>query len=838
MNTYAPEEVERKWQRIWEEKGSFHVEADPKRPKYYVLEMFPYPSGRIHMGHVRNYSIGDVVARFKRMEGYNVLHPMGWDAFGMPAENAAIKHGVHPAAWTFENIDTMRVQLKRLGYSYDWRRELATCHPGYYVHEQKFFLDFLKRGLAYRKKSPQNWCETCHTVLANEQVIEGCCWRCDNKVVQKDLEQWFLRITAYADELLDDLKKLEGGWPERVLTMQRNWIGKSVGAQIDFPLERPTASGVTSITVFSTRQDTVFGATFMSLAAEHPLVAELIADSPEKDTVLAFAAKVRDMDRIVRTAEDMEKEGVFTGAYCINPVTGARMPIHVANFVLMGYGTGAVMAVPAHDQRDFEYAKKYGLPMKVVITPKDETLDVASLTEAYTDPGVLVDSGEFTGMDNEAAKERIADFLEAKDMGRRSVNYRLRDWNVSRQRYWGAPIPVIYCPKCGVVPVPESDLPVLLPREVKTRPDGRSPLPETPDFVNTTCPVCGEAARRETDTFDTFFESSWYFARYTSARQTDRPFAPEEVGYWLPVDQYIGGIEHAILHLLYSRFFVKALRDDGYVAFDEPFTNLLTQGMVIKDGSKMSKSKGNVVDPDVMIKRYGADTVRLFALFAAPPEKDLDWSDTGIDGAARFLSRLWRLVRDELSGMLTAALPCEAFSDADLTALPPVFKELRRREHLLAHKAGSDIRERFQFNTAIAAAMETVNFLFANVEALRREPKGARVVSSAVATVLTVLSPMAPHICEELWEDMGHADSLAGRAWPAHDPKALLTDEVEVVIQVNGKLRGKIDVARDAARDDVERLALAEPNVARHLTGKTIRKVVVIPGKLVNVVAG
>ena len=838
MNTYAPEEVERKWQRIWEEKGSFHVEADPKRPKYYVLEMFPYPSGRIHMGHVRNYSIGDVVARFKRMEGYNVLHPMGWDAFGMPAENAAIKHGVHPAAWTFENIDTMRVQLKRLGYSYDWRRELATCHPGYYVHEQKFFLDFLKRGLAYRKKSPQNWCETCHTVLANEQVIEGCCWRCDNKVVQKDLEQWFLRITAYADELLDDLKKLEGGWPERVLTMQRNWIGKSVGAQIDFPLERPTASGVTSITVFSTRQDTVFGATFMSLAAEHPLVAELIADSPEKDTVLAFAAKVRDMDRIVRTAEDMEKEGVFTGAYCINPVTGARMPIHVANFVLMGYGTGAVMAVPAHDQRDFEYAKKYGLPMKVVITPKDETLDVASLTEAYTDPGVLVDSGEFTGMDNEAAKERIADFLEAKDMGRRSVNYRLRDWNVSRQRYWGAPIPVIYCPKCGVVPVPESDLPVLLPREVKTRPDGRSPLPETPDFVNTTCPVCGEAARRETDTFDTFFESSWYFARYTSARQTDRPFAPEEVGYWLPVDQYIGGIEHAILHLLYSRFFVKALRDDGYVAFDEPFTNLLTQGMVIKDGSKMSKSKGNVVDPDVMIKRYGADTVRLFALFAAPPEKDLDWSDTGIDGAARFLSRLWRLVRDELSGMLTAALPCEAFSDADLTALPPVFKELRRREHLLAHKAGSDIRERFQFNTAIAAAMETVNFLFANVEALRREPKGARVVSSAVATVLTVLSPMAPHICEELWEAMGHADSLAGRAWPAHDPKALLTDEVEVVIQVNGKLRGKIDVARDAARDDVERLALAEPNVARHLTGKTIRKVVVIPGKLVNVVAG
>ncbi len=838
MSRYTPEEVERKWQGIWEETGAFHVEADPSRPKYYVLEMFPYPSGRIHMGHVRNYSIGDVVARFKRMEGFNVLHPMGWDAFGMPAENAAIKHGVHPAAWTFENIDTMRVQLKRLGYSYDWRRELATCHPGYYAHEQKFFLDFLKRGLAYRKKSPQNWCQTCHTVLANEQVIEGCCWRCDNPVVQKDLEQWFLRITAYADELLDDLKLLEGGWPERVLTMQRNWIGKSVGAQIDFPLETPTASGQTAVTVFTTRQDTVYGATFMSLAAEHPLVAELIEGSPEKEKVLAFVDTARNMDRIVRTADDLEKEGVFTGASCVNPFPGGKMPTHVPNFVLMGYGTRAVMPVPAHDQRDFEFARKYSLPMQVVITPPGETLDVAAMTEAYTDPGVLVDSGQFTGLDNETAKARIADFLEERKMGRRSVHYRLRDWNVSRQRYWGAPIPVIYCPTCGVVPVPEADLPVLLPREVKTRPDGRSPLPETPEFVNTVCPACGQAARRETDTFDTFFESSWYFARYASARKADAPFDPAEVGYWLPVDQYIGGIEHAILHLLYSRFFVKALRDAGYVAFDEPFSHLLTQGMVIKDGSKMSKSKGNVVDPDVMITKYGADTVRLFALFAAPPEKDLDWSDTGIDGAARFLSRLWRLATEELAGLLRAASPCSPFTDAALAALPPVFKELRRREHLLAHKAGSDIRERFQFNTAIAAAMETVNFLFANVAALRAEPKGAKVVSSAMATILTVLSPMAPHICEELWQAMGHGESLSGRPWPVHDEKALLTDEVEVVIQVNGKLRGKISVGRDTPKAEVERLALAEPNVAKHLEGKTLRKVVVIPGKLVNVVAG
>jgi leucyl-tRNA synthetase len=837
MSKYVPEDVEKKWQAIWEEGGHFRVEADPSRPKYYVLEMFPYPSGRIHMGHVRNYSIGDVVARFKRMEGYNVLHPMGWDAFGMPAENAAIKHKLHPAAWTLDNIDTMRAQLKRLGYSYDWRREIATCHPGYYVHEQRFFLEFLKRGLVYRKLSPQNWCETCGTVLANEQVIDGCCWRCDQPVVQKDLEQWFLRITDYAEELLADLDKLSGGWPERVLTMQRNWIGKSTGAELAFALAEPTAEAA-DITVFTTRPDTLFGATFMSLAAEHPLVPALTAGKPQEAQVREFVEKVRNMDRIVRTADDLEKEGVFTGSYCVNPATGQRIPVYVANFVLMGYGTGAVMAVPAHDQRDFEFARKYDLPVKVVITPEGASLDPATMEAAYTEPGVLVDSGSFSGLPNEEAKGKITAWLAETGRGKESVHYRLRDWNISRQRYWGAPIPVIYCEHCGIVPVPDKDLPVILPRDLPLLPDGRSPLPHSPSFTDVPCPVCGAKARRETDTLDTFFESSWYFARYACAREAGRPFNPDEAGYWLPVDQYIGGIEHAILHLLYSRFFVKALRDCGHLSLDEPFSNLLTQGMVIKDGSKMSKSKGNVVDPDLMVQKYGADTVRVFALFAAPPEKDLDWSDTGIDGASRFLSRLWRLATEELAGLLSAMPPCAGVEALGLAGLPPLFGELRRREHAMVAKAGADIRERFQFNTAIAAAMELVNFLYANVEALRAEPRGARAVSSAMASLLTVLSPIAPHICEELWQAMGHDTLLLHQAWPAHDPAALVTDEVEVVVQVNGKLRGKINVARDAAKDAVEAAALAEANVAKHIAGKTVRKVIVVPGKLVNVVVG
>jgi leucyl-tRNA synthetase len=828
MKRYEPLSIEAKWQKKWTGERCFHVEADASRPKYYVLEMFPYPSGRIHMGHVRVYTIGDVVARFKRMHGFNVLHPMGWDAFGLPAENAAIKHGLHPAKWTYENIDNMRSQLQKMGYSLDWERELATCDPSYYRWEQLFFLKFFEKGLVYRKNSPQNWCPDCHTVLANEQVEDGKCWRCDSEVEQKDLEQWFLRITSYTEELLKDLETLSGGWPERVLTMQRNWIGKSVGCEIDFPLE----DGSGSVRVFTTRQDTLWGATFMSLAAEHPLAEKLIAGKPQEEEARAFIEKIRTLDRIKRQADDLEKEGVFTGSYCTNPVTGLKMPIYLANFVLMGYGTGAVMAVPAHDQRDFEFAKKYGLPLKVVINPKGETLAGEALTAAYTDPGVLADSGPFTGQGSESAKVGIADWLEAENKGTRAVNYRLRDWNISRQRYWGAPIPMVYCDTCGVVPVPEKELPVTLPLDIQVRPDGRSPLPDCAEFVNVTCPKCGGQARRETDTLDTFVESSWYFLRYACPREDKAPFDAEAVKYWSPVDQYVGGIEHAILHLLYSRFWVKALRDLGYVTHSEPFANLLTQGMVIKDGAKMSKSKGNVVDPDVMVAKYGADTVRVFMLFAAPPEKDLEWSDSGIEGSARFLTRIWRLVTEELAGVVTPTGPCLALDPASLS---PLAKELRRREHAMVAKVVKDIEGQFQFNTAIAAIMEMLNFLYANVDELKRD--SAKALSSAVNSLLVVLSPMAPHVCEELWEMIDHKKMLAEEPWPTHDPAALATDTVTVVVQVCGKLRGKIEVAADADEESVKAAALAEENAARHIEGKTVRKVIYVPGKLVNIVA-
>ena len=800
--------------------------------KYYVLEMFPYPSGRIHMGHVRNYSIGDVVARFQRMQGFNVLHPMGWDAFGLPAENAAVKHGTHPAKWTYENIDTMRVQLKRLGYSYDWDRELATCHPKYYKWEQLFFLKLLEKGLVYRKDSPVNWCPDCHTVLANEQVEEGLCWRCDSVVEQRQLEQWFMRITDYADELLEELDDMPG-WPERVRTMQRNWIGRSYGSELVFQVKGLDEG----IAVFTTRPDTLFGATFMSLAAEHPMVEKLLAgaDAERAAEVRAFVEKVSNMDRIVRGAEDLEKEGVFTGAWCVNPVTGEDMPIYVANFVLMGYGTGAVMAVPAHDQRDFEFATKYGLPKKVVIQPKGEAdLDPATMAEAYTAPGVLVNSGEFDGMPNEDAKEKITDHLATSGKGKKTVNYRLRDWNVSRQRYWGAPIPVVYCDECGVVPVPEDQLPVELPLDVKTRPDGKSPLPTTDSFVKTTCPKCGGAARRETDTMDTFMESSWYFMRYACTLDETQGLDPEVVNYWLNVDQYIGGIEHAILHLLYSRFYVKALRDLGYVSIDEPFENLLTQGMVLMDGAKMSKSKGNVVDPDEMIKRYGADTTRLFCLFAAPPEKDLEWSDKGVEGASRFLGRLWRLV-DELAPSLEPLGPC---ADLDPESLSEAARDLRRKEHATVKKVGGDISANFQFNTAIAAVMELVNAMYLAKDELVKTDDGRMALSSAVSSTLTVLAPVAPHICEELWSLMGYGDLLSEAQWPEYDEDALAVDEVTVVVQVNGKLRGKVVVAADATKEAIEEAALAEENVVKHMEGKTVRKVIVIPGKLVNVVVG
>ena len=828
---YDPQSIEEKWQKLWAERRIFACEPDSSRPKYYVLEMFPYPSGNIHMGHVRNYSIGDVVARFRRMQGYNVLHPMGWDAFGLPAENAAIKHNIHPAKWTYANIDNMRAQLRRLGYSYDWRRELATCHPKYYKWEQLFFLRWLEKGLVYRKKAPQNWCPQCHTVLANEQVEEGRCWRCDTPVEQKELTQWFLRITAYADELLEDLKKLEGGWPDRVLSMQRNWIGKSEGAEIVFPLDG--REGETR--VFSTRPDTVFGVTFMTLAPEHPLVESLIAGRENEGEIRAFIERTRNMDRLDRQSDALEKDGVFTGAYCLNPFTGRRIPIWLGNFVLAEYGTGAVMAVPAHDQRDFDFARKFGLDMLVVIQAEGERLDPSTMDKAWTEPGIMVNSGEFDGISNEKGKELVVKALESMGRGGKTVNWRLRDWNISRQRFWGAPIPVVYCEECGMVPVPEQELPVLLPLDAQPLPDGRSPLPHLDSFVHTVCPRCGRPAKRETDTMDTFVESSWYFARFTDARNDSGAFDKKALSYWLPVDQYIGGVEHAILHLLYSRFFTKVLRDFGFYPADleEPFSNLLTQGMVLKDGSKMSKSKGNVVDPTDMIDRYGADTVRLFCLFAAPPERDFDWSDTGIEGSSRFLNRIWRLFV-ELRPHLEATAAC---SSTETCAAVPAARELRLREHATVRKVGEDIGNRYQFNTAIAAVMELVNSLYLAKDELTASPEGREALSSAMATVLTLLYPITPHMCEELWQDLGHSDSLAEERWPQWQESALKRDMITVVLQVNGKLRGKIEVPAEASREEAEKLALGDESVRRHIDGLTVRKVVVVPGKLVNVVA-
>ncbi len=828
---YQPDIIEAKWQKIWEEKNSFHAEPDSGKEKFYLLEMFPYPSGNLHMGHVRNYSIGDVIARLKRMQGYNIMHPMGWDAFGLPAENAAIKYGQHPAKWTYSNIDNMRSQLKRLGYAYDWKREVATCHVKYYRWEQMFFLKMFELGLMYRKNAPQNWCPQCNTVLANEQVIDERCWRCKSLVEKKELTQWFARITRYAEELLQDLKLLEGHWPDRVVSMQHNWIGKSTGADIDFKLE----DGSETITVFTTRPDTIFGVTFMTLAPEHPLVDKLIAGKPQAEAVRAFRRKVVNMNDIDRASDGLEKEGVFTGAYCINPITGGKVPVWVGNFVLMHYGTGAVMAVPSHDQRDFDFARKYGLEVIPVIQPEGQAdLVGAEMTQASTEAGVLINSGNFNGMPNEQAKTAVIKWVEENNCGKAAVHWRLRDWNISRQRYWGAPIPVVYCDACGIVPEKEENLPVVLPLDVQTRPDGRSPLPDTPDFVNTVCPQCGGPARRETDTMDTFMESSWYFLRFADARNDQAPFDKELVKYWLPVDLYIGGVEHAILHLLYSRFYVKVLRDMGYVELDEPFRNLLTQGMVLKDGSKMSKSAGNIVDPTEMIAEYGADTVRLFCLFAAPPERDFDWSDAGIEGSFRFVSRVWRLV-DELKGQIKAVPACSA--DAQDARVSSTAAELRLREHQTVKKATEDITRRYQFNTGIAAIMELVNELYTAKDELVGSEAGRNILSSAVSSVLTLLSPITPHLCEELWQSLGGREMLLHTAWPTYDEKALQRDEIEIVVQVNGKLRGRFKVPAQADRAEVEALALADESIKKHITGLTVRKVVVVPGKLVNVVA-
>lgn len=832
---YHPQELEEKWQARWQAENAFACTHGGEKPKCYVLEMLPYPSGKIHMGHVRNYSIGDVVARMRRMQGFNVLHPMGWDAFGLPAENAAIKHHVPPAAWTYGNIAEMRAQLKRMGFSYDWSREIATCRPEYYRWEQLFFLKMLEKGLAYRKKAPQNWCPSCHTVLANEQVEEGRCWRCDSVVEQKELTQWFLGITAYADELLADLDRLDGGWPERVLTMQRNWIGRSEGARIRFGLERDY-DGTDHVEVFTTRPDTLYGVTFMTLAPEHPLVEKLIEGKPQAEEVRAFVERIRNMDRLERQSDTLEKEGIFTGAYALHPLTGERVPIWLGNFVLAGYGTGAVMGVPAGDQRDFEFARKYGLPIRVVVEPEGAHLDPATMTEAYTGPGVMVNSGPFDGMDNEAGKKAVVAKLEAEGKGSSAIQFRLRDWNISRQRYWGAPIPVVYCERCGMVPEKEENLPVILPLDVKVRDDGRSPLPETPSFVDCTCPRCGGPARRETDTLDTFVESSWYFSRYTSARDTEAAFDPASLAYWMPVDIYIGGVEHAILHLLYARFFTKALRDLGFYPADlaEPFSRLLTQGMVLKDGSKMSKSKGNVVDPSEMINKYGADTVRLFCLFAAPPERDFEWTDAGIEGSSRFLARIWRLFMEERDRLL----PLRACGATAEDAATDAARDLRRKEHETVKKVTADMAVgRFQYNTAIAAIMELVNALYLAREKLGRSEPERRVFSSVMATVLTLLSPVAPHICAELWERLGHKGDVGAEPWPVWDEAALARDTVTIALQVNGKLRGTLQAPADADKAALEAAALADPAAQRHLAGLSVRKVVVVPGKLVNIVA-
>ncbi|RII27619.1 MAG: leucine--tRNA ligase [Geobacter sp.] len=820
---YVPKNVEEKWQRHWEVCKSFKATEDREKQKYYLLEMFPYPSGRIHMGHVRNYSIGDVVARFKRMKGFNVLHPMGWDAFGMPAENAAIQNKSHPATWTHENIAYMRGQLKKMGLSYDWDRELATCDLEYYAWEQRIFLQMFERGLAYKKTSFVNWCPKCETVLANEQVEDGGCWRCDSTVQQKELEQWFFRITDYAEELLEYTDKLPG-WPERVLVMQRNWIGKSYGCEIDFPLEGKAGN----VRVYTTRQDTIYGATFMSLAPEHPMALELT--TPERRVeVAAFVDKVKKTDKVRRTADDLEKEGVFTGSYCINPLTKAKMPIYLANFVLVEYGTGAVMAVPTHDQRDFEFAKKYELPLRVVIQPDGEALDPATMTCAYTEVGTMVNSGPFDGMRSDEAREKIAEHLDREGIGTKTVNFRLRDWGISRQRYWGNPIPVIYCESCGVVPVPEKDLPVVLPMDVAFTGEGGSPLAKIDSFANVDCPLCGKPARRETDTMDTFVQSSWYFLRYCCSDFTDGPIDKSRAQYWMSVDQYIGGIEHAVLHLLYARFFTKVLRDLGYVDVDEPFTNLLTQGMVIKDGSKMSKSKGNVVDPNALIDRYGADTARLFSLFAAPPEKDLDWSDQGVDGSYRFINRVWKLVAE--------ALPFIKNSGAmDPSTLSDDARTLRRTIHKTIRKVTEDLDERFHFNTAIAAVMELVNAIYAFEP--KNSPENAAVLREGVESVVLLLSPFVPHVTEELWEAIGHQGGVEATGWPTWDEAATVDEELLIVIQVNGKLRGKVTVPAGAAEDAVKEAAFADERVKSWLDGKQVRKAIYVPGKLLNIVVG
>jgi leucyl-tRNA synthetase len=819
---YPFREIEAKWQRIWDECRQFRAVEDPSRQKFYCLEMFPYPSGRIHMGHVRVYAIGDLLARFKRMRGFNVLHPMGWDAFGLPAENAAIEHGVHPAIWTYENIDNMRAQLKKMGISYDWEREVTTCDPAYYKWEQLIFIKMLERGLAYRRRSTVNWCPSCQTVLANEQVENGHCWRCDSVVTQREVDGWFFKITSYADELLEWCDRLPG-WPERVITMQRNWIGRSEGAEFDLGV---AGRRELKIRVFTTRPDTVFGMTYAVLAPEHPLVDQLISDEAERRAVVQFRAEVARESEIERLAADRPKRGLRLSAKIVNPFSGATIPLFIADYVLMGYGTGAIMAVPGEDQRDWEFAKQHGLGIIETVRRPEGWIG-----EAYSGDGIKINSGFLDGLTVAEAKRRAIDWLVTRGLGVAKVNYRLRDWGISRQRYWGAPIPVLYCEKDGMVPEAEENLPVVLPRDVQLSGKGGSPLAEAASFVNARCPKCGGKARRETDTMDTFVESSWYFLRYCSPNYDRGMFEREAAEYWMPVDQYIGGIEHAVLHLLYARFYTKVLRDLGMVKVDEPFTALLSQGMVIKDGAKMSKSKGNVVDPDDLIRTLGADTARLFSLFAAPPEKDLDWNDHGVEGASRFLNRVWRFVVTHAADFTSA--PAKA------TPTTEPGRAFRRTIHETIAKATQDIERDFHFNTAISAVMELVNALYA-FEAASHDrmpaPERAALLREAVETTLLLLGPIAPHVTEELWAQLGHTESLFTRPWPEADPAALVRNEITLVVQVDGKVRSRLNIAVGTPEDRIQHLALADERVQPWVRERAVERVVVVANRLVNIV--
>lgn len=823
MEKYNPQQVEKKWQEVWNAPDYYRAAEDSSRPKYYALEMFPYPSGNLHMGHVRNYSIGDVVARYRMMAGCNVLHPMGFDAFGMPAENAAISHGVKPGDWTFSNIKNMIRQQQAMGLAYDWENisEVITCDPKYYRWTQWLFELFYKRGLAYKKEAAANWCDTCGTVLANEQVIDGKCWRCGHEVHKKNLAQWFFKITDYADELLADLEKLKG-WPERVKTMQENWIGRSEGLELTFDVPELGEK----VSVYTTRPDTSFGITFLALAPEHPLVEKICAISPKAAEIHKFCDKVRNQSDIERTSSESEKEGIFTGVYCVNPFNGYRAQIWVTNYVVYEYGTGAVMGVPSEDQRDWMFAKKYGLEIILTLQPKDTVLKLEEMSAAYVEKeGVLVNSGKFTGMEFHAGFNAIMDEAEKQGFGKRKVNYKLRDWLISRQRYWGAPIPVIYCDHCGEVLVPEEDLPVLLPDDVEFKQGTLSPLSTSKKFNDVKCPKCGRKARRETDTMDTFICSSWYYLRYADPHNDKAPFDREKVNYWNPVDQYIGGIEHAILHLLYSRFFTKVLRDAGLLDFDEPFTNLLTQGMVIKDGKKMSKSLGNVVSPEEIIDKYGADTARLFILFAAPVERDLDWSDEGVEGSFRFLNRVWRIL-----GIFEDAIKAGA-DKYDVSALTDEEKNFRRAIHKTAKKVTEDIRDKFAFNTAISSLMELVNAAH-NFQEKEINPSLAREFAS---NLLRMLAPFVPHITAELWDKFFSGD-VHKQSWVTYDEAAIVEDTVEIVVQINGKVRERVSVATNLSKAELEKLAPTLPRIQELTAGKKIAKIIAVPNKLVNVV--